>query len=112
MNLSSREDSSPPARDFDQRSRRENSTYAASGVSISEGEQFVEKLKPLVKSTFTRQVLTGIGNFGAFFQIPKGYKKPVFVASTDGLGTKLKVAEGMNKFDTIGEDLVNHWRSK
>jgi len=83
-------------------------TYAASGVSIAEGEQFVEKLKPLVKTTFSKHVLTGIGNFGAFFQIPKGYKYPVFVASTDGLGTKLKVAEAMNKFDSIGEDLVNH----
>lgn len=83
-------------------------TYSASGVSIPEGEKFVEKLKPLVKSTFNKQVLSGLGNFGAFFRIPKGYRKPVFVASTDGLGTKLKVAQAMNRFDTIGEDLVNH----
>jgi len=83
-------------------------TYIDSGVNIEEGEGFIESLKPLVKTTFSKQVLTGIGNFGAFFKIPKGYKEPVFVASTDGLGTKLKIAEAMNKFDTIGEDLVNH----
>lgn len=84
------------------------STYSAAGVNISEGDRFVEKIKPLVRSTFTRGVISGIGNFGAFFQIPKNYKNPVFVASTDGVGTKLKIAINAGKHDTIGEDLVNH----
>ena len=83
-------------------------TYSAAGVSISEGDKFVDSIKPLVKSTFTSGVLSGIGNFGAFFKVPKGMKEPVFVASTDGVGTKLKVAISARKHDTIGEDLVNH----
>lgn len=84
------------------------STYSAAGVNISEGDKFVDKIKPMVKSTFTKGVVSGIGNFGAFFQMPKGMKNPVFVASTDGVGTKLKVAISAKKHDTIGEDLVNH----
>jgi phosphoribosylformylglycinamidine cyclo-ligase len=83
-------------------------TYSAAGVSISEGDKFVDAIKPMVRSTFGPGVFSGIGNFGAFFQVPKGYKNPVFVASTDGVGTKLKVAIASGKHDTIGEDLVNH----
>lgn len=83
-------------------------TYSAAGVSISEGDKFVDSIKPMVKSTFNSGVLSGIGNFGAFFKIPKGMKDPVFVASTDGVGTKLKVAISAGKHNTIGEDLVNH----
>ncbi|MGA2667803.1 MAG: phosphoribosylformylglycinamidine cyclo-ligase [Ignavibacteria bacterium] len=84
------------------------STYTASGVNISEGDKFVETIKPLVKSTFSKNVISGIGNFGAFFKIPKNYKDPVFVASTDGVGTKIKIAIEMDKHDTVGEDIVNH----
>lgn len=84
------------------------STYSSAGVSISEGDKFVDLIKPMVKSTFTKGVISGIGNFGAFFQIPKNYKNPVFVASTDGVGTKLKIAISAKKHDSIGEDLVNH----
>lgn len=84
------------------------STYSASGVNISEGDKFVRQIKSLVKTTFSPNTLSGIGNFGAFFKIPKSYKNPVFVASTDGVGTKLKIAIELNKHDTIGEDLVNH----
>lgn len=83
-------------------------TYSKAGVNISEGDKFVERIKPLVKSTFTNGVSSGIGNFGAFFNIPKTFKNPVFVASTDGVGTKLKIAVLAKKHDTIGEDLVNH----
>ena len=83
-------------------------TYSAAGVSISEGDKFVDSIKPMVKSTFNSGVLSGIGNFGAFFKVPKEMKDPVFVASTDGVGTKLKVAISAGKHDTIGEDLVNH----
>jgi phosphoribosylformylglycinamidine cyclo-ligase len=83
-------------------------TYSASGVNIAEGNKFVETIKPLVRTTFTKHVVSGIGNFGAFFKIPKNYKDPVFVASTDGVGTKLKIAIEADINDTIGEDLVNH----
>lgn len=83
--------------------------YKSSGVNISEADKFVEKIKPLVRKTFTPNVLKGIGNFGAFFKIDlKKYKDPVFVSSVDGVGTKLKLASALKKFDTIGEDLVNH----
>jgi len=84
------------------------SAYTSAGVNISEGDRFVETIKPLVKGTFSKNVLSGIGNFGAFFKIPGGFKNPVFVASTDGVGTKLKVAIKLNKHDTVGEDIVNH----
>lgn len=84
------------------------STYSSAGVSISEGDKFVDSIKPLVKSTFQKGVLSGIGNFGAFFRIPRNFRDPVFVASTDGVGTKLKVAISAGRHDTIGEDLVNH----
>jgi phosphoribosylformylglycinamidine cyclo-ligase len=84
------------------------STYSRAGVSISEGERFVEIIKPLVKTTFSKNVLEGIGNFGAFFKMPHNYKNPVFVASTDGVGTKIKIAISLNKHNTVGEDIVNH----
>jgi phosphoribosylformylglycinamidine cyclo-ligase len=84
------------------------STYLSAGVSISEGDKFVNSIKKTVRSTFTKNVISGIGNFGAFFQIPKNYKNPVFIASIDGVGTKLKVAISAKKHNTIGEDLVNH----
>ncbi|HMS35345.1 MAG TPA: phosphoribosylformylglycinamidine cyclo-ligase [Ignavibacteria bacterium] len=86
-----------------------NVNYKSSGVNISEADKFVEKIKPLVRKTFTPNVLKGIGNFGAFFKIDlKKFKDPVFVSSVDGVGTKLKLASALKKFDTIGEDLVNH----
>ncbi len=84
------------------------STYVSAGVNISEGDKFIEIIKPLVKTTFSKNVISGIGNFGAFYKIPKNYKNPVFVASTDGVGTKIKIAIELNKHSTVGEDIVNH----
>ena len=84
-------------------------SYKSSGVNINEAEKFVSKIKLLVKKTFNRNVISGIGNFGAFYKIDlKKFKDPVFVSSVDGVGTKLKLAADLNKYDTIGEDLVNH----
>ncbi|MBS1515492.1 MAG: phosphoribosylformylglycinamidine cyclo-ligase [Bacteroidetes bacterium] len=84
-------------------------SYKSSGVNITEGDKFVKAIAPLVKSTFTKGVTQGIGNFGSFFQIDfKKYKSPVLVSSVDGVGTKLKLVALLNKYDTIGEDLVNH----
>ena len=86
-----------------------NITYKSSGVNIPKSDDFIDQIKPLVKQTFSKNVLSGIGNFGAFFKIDlKKYKQPVFVSSVDGVGTKIKIALELNKFDTIGEDLVNH----
>jgi phosphoribosylformylglycinamidine cyclo-ligase len=84
-------------------------TYKTSGVNIPKSDQFIQRIKPLVRKTFSKNVLSGIGNFGAFFELNlKKFKKPVFVTSIDGVGTKIKIASALNKFDTIGEDLVNH----
>lgn len=84
-------------------------SYKSSGVNIQKADDFVHKIKPLVKGTFTKSVLSGLGNFGAFFQPDlRKYKNPVLVSSVDGVGTKVKLAASFNKFDTVGEDLVNH----
>lgn len=84
-------------------------TYAQAGVSISEGDRFVKEIRSLVRSTYRKGVLGDIGSFGAFFDGTfKGMKSPVLVSSVDGVGTKLLVAQMMNKHDTVGEDLVNH----
>jgi phosphoribosylformylglycinamidine cyclo-ligase len=83
--------------------------YKDAGVDISAGEEAVDRIKAMVRSTFSPQVLTDIGRFGGFFELDvKRYRKPVLVSSIDGVGTKLKVALLMNKHDTVGEDLVNH----
>ena len=84
-------------------------TYRDAGVDIEAGDEVVKRIKPLVRETFTPQVLTDIGAFGGFFQFNgDGYDDPVLVSSVDGVGTKLKVAFKMNRHDTVGQDLVNH----
>jgi len=83
-------------------------SYQKAGVNINEGDRFINLIKPMVKRTFDKNVVSGLGNFGAFYKIPRGFKNPVFVSSTDGVGTKLKVAIEFGKHDTVGEDLVNH----
>lgn len=84
-------------------------TYKQAGVDIDAGEETVDRIKPLVRSTFTPRVLTDIGMFGAFFdaKFPE-YEHPVLVSSVDGVGTKLKVAFMTNRHSTVGQDLVNH----
>jgi phosphoribosylformylglycinamidine cyclo-ligase len=82
-------------------------TYKDSGVDITKGNQLIERIKPIAKSTLRPGVLAGLGGFGAMFEIPLDkYKNPVLISGTDGVGTKLKVAEMLNKHDTIGIDLV------
>ncbi len=84
-----------------------NASYKAAGVDIDEANRFVERLKPLVKTTFRKEVMSGIGGFGGLFHLDPGkYRDPVLVSSTDGVGTKLKIAQEMNRHDTIGIDLV------
>jgi len=82
-------------------------TYKDSGVDIAKGNKLIEKIKPIAKSTSRPGVLGGLGGFGAMFEIPlDNYDNPVLVSGTDGVGTKLLVAEMLNKHDTIGIDLV------
>jgi phosphoribosylformylglycinamidine cyclo-ligase len=86
-----------------------DSTYEKAGVNIQTGEEAVNKIEELAKSTFNNSVLSKIGHFGAFYQLDlKKYKEPVLVSSVDGVGTKLKIAFEMNVHNTIGQDLVNH----
>lgn len=85
--------------------------YTQAGVDIEAGNESVRRIKADVASTHTKEVLTGIGSFGGLFdlsEIFKNYKNPVLVQSIDGVGTKLSVARMMNKYDTVGEDIVNH----
>jgi len=82
-------------------------SYAAAGVDIAAGEEAVRRIGPAVRSTFTESVLADVGGFGAPFALDPGrWERPVLVSSTDGVGTKLLVAEAAGRYDTIGIDLV------
>lgn len=81
-------------------------TYRDAGVDIDAGAEVVERIKPLVARTFRKEVMSGLGGFGALFELAGRYKEPVLVSGTDGVGTKLKLAQTLNRHDTIGIDLV------
>ena len=81
-------------------------TYRQAGVDIDAGNALVERIKPLVKRTFRPEVMGGLGGFGALFDLSGKYREPVLVSGTDGVGTKLKLAQQLNRHDTIGIDLV------
>jgi len=85
---------------------KEALTYRAAGVDIDAGEEVVERIKPLVARTFRKEVMAGLGGFGALFELAGRYREPVLVSGTDGVGTKLKLAQMLNRHDTIGIDLV------
>jgi len=81
-------------------------SYKDAGVDIDAGNSFVENIKPLVKSTKIPGVLGGIGSFAGAFELPSGFKEPVMLAATDGVGTKLKLAIDSDIHNTVGIDLV------
>lgn len=81
-------------------------TYKDSGVDVGKADRLIDKLKSQIQGTFNPFVLNPIGGFAALTEIPDGFKKPVLVSSTDGVGTKLKIAFKSNKHDTVGIDLV------
>ena len=81
-------------------------SYKDAGVDIDAGNSFVENIKPLVKSTKIEGVIGGIGSFAGAFELPTGYKEPVMLAATDGVGTKLKLAIDSGIHNTVGIDLV------
>jgi phosphoribosylformylglycinamidine cyclo-ligase len=87
-------------------SDRSSLTYRDAGVDIDAGDELVERIKPYAGRTMRPGVLAGIGGFGALFEVPKGYREPVLVSGTDGVGTKLKLAFELSRHDTIGIDLV------
>jgi phosphoribosylformylglycinamidine cyclo-ligase len=82
-------------------------TYAAAGVDIDLKSKVISKISRYAKATHRPEVLSGVGFFGGLFEV-KGYKKPVIVSSVDGVGTKLKIASALKKFDTVGKDIVSH----
>ena len=81
-------------------------SYKDAGVDIDAGNTLVDRIKPIVKETFNENVVGGIGSFAGAFRLPKGYKNPVLLSATDGVGTKLKLAIDAKKYDTVGIDLV------
>jgi phosphoribosylformylglycinamidine cyclo-ligase len=84
-----------------------NFSYLNSGVNVNLGNELVKAIKPISKKINDKNVLNGIGGFGAVYDLKnKNYKKPLLISTTDGVGTKILIAKEMNKYDTIGIDLV------
>ena len=83
-----------------------NDPYKKAGVDIKAGNDLVDKIKKDVASTFDKNVLCEIGSFSGFYSLPKGFKNPVLVACTDGVGTKVALAQKNSSLGTIGQDLV------
>ena len=81
-------------------------TYRDAGVDIDAGNAVVERIKPLVRRSFRPEVMGGLGGFGALFDLSNKYREPVLVSGTDGVGTKLKLAQQLGRHDTLGIDLV------
>ncbi|UCE97654.1 MAG: phosphoribosylformylglycinamidine cyclo-ligase [Dehalococcoidia bacterium] len=88
-------------------SQKAKHTYAAAGVDIETADSIKMLLKQYTKGTLRPEVLAGPGLFGGLFEL-RGYKHPVLVSSVDGVGTKLKIAESLDKYSTVGVDIVNH----
>ncbi|HOD18224.1 MAG TPA: phosphoribosylformylglycinamidine cyclo-ligase [Candidatus Cloacimonadota bacterium] len=83
--------------------------YKKAGVNIDAGEEAVQAIKQLVRTTYNKNVLSDLGSFGGLYKLDlKKWKQPVMVASTDGVGTKLRLAIEAERLDTVGQDLVNH----
>ena len=80
--------------------------YREAGVNIEAGRSFVEQIRRQVESTHRPEVIGGLGGFGGYFQIPSGYREPILVSGVDGVGTKLKIAQAIDRHHTIGIDLV------
>ncbi|MFH1262291.1 MAG: phosphoribosylformylglycinamidine cyclo-ligase [Pseudomonadota bacterium] len=80
--------------------------YATAGVSTSRGDRLVERIVPLARRTFRGEVLTSVGGFASLARVPSGYRRPILVTSTDGVGTKVLLARELGIYDTVGIDLV------
>ena len=87
-------------------SNREPISYKNAGVDIDAGERLVQRIKQVTKDTARPEVIGGLGGFGALCEIPAGYRQPVLVSGTDGVGTKLRLALDLGRHDSIGQDLV------
>ena len=87
-------------------SKQQSLSYKDAGVDIDAGDAFIDVIKPIAKRTQREGCISGLGGFGALFQVPKNYQEPILVSGTDGVGTKLKLAFDLDQHDTIGIDLV------
>ncbi len=87
-------------------SKSSGMTYRDAGVDIDAGDALVDRIKPLARATLRPEVMAGIGGFGALCALPQGYREPILVSGTDGVGTKLKLAFALDSHSTIGIDLV------
>jgi phosphoribosylformylglycinamidine cyclo-ligase len=81
-------------------------TYAAAGVDIDARRAFIQRIRPIAERTYRPEVLAGVGPFGGMFKLD-GFREPVLVSSTDSVGTKVRIAALLGRYDTIGIDLVN-----
>ncbi len=81
-------------------------SYAQAGVDVRRGQEAVKKMKAAVEATYTPEVLTELGSFAGFFRVPDGYREPVLVSGTDGVGTKILLAKELGDFSGLGQDLV------
>ena len=81
-------------------------SYARAGVDLDHDESFIDEIKEIARSTFRPEILSTIGGFAGLFKAPERYREPVFVASADGVGTKLKLASQIGRFDSVGIDCV------
>ena len=90
----------------DKEQNRKELSYRQSGVDVEAGYALVDKIKPFVEKTKRPEILSGLGSFSALSRIPKHIKNPILVTCTDGVGTKVEIANLLNKYDTIGIDLV------
>ena len=86
--------------------KKQSLSYKDAGVDIDAGNALIEKIKGAAKRTRRSEVMTGLGGFGALFELPVGYKEPVLVSGTDGVGTKLRLALDYSRHDSVGIDLV------
>lgn len=86
----------------------DSSGYKRAGVDLAAADETLRRIAGAVESTYTPNVLRGLGAFGGLFAVPSGYSQPVLVASTDGVGTKTVVAAALGRHEQIGSDLVNH----
>ncbi|MEA5444785.1 phosphoribosylformylglycinamidine cyclo-ligase [Gammaproteobacteria bacterium AB-CW1] len=87
-------------------SSKDSLTYRDAGVDIDAGNELVRRIGPAVAATRRPGMITGLGGFGGLFELPSGYRQPVLVSGTDGVGTKLRLALDLNRHDTVGIDLV------
>jgi phosphoribosylformylglycinamidine cyclo-ligase len=90
----------------DQQTPQVSLSYRDAGVDIDAGDALVENIKAVTERTRRREVLSGLGGFGGLFELPQGYRQPVLVSATDGVGTKLKLAIDLGRHRTVGIDLV------